>query len=356
MLYTPYLPNSNMEILRNHFDNLYEFLKPLVFKLTEEDPEYAHSLFSCSLKLLWFLNIDGLVLDNPSNNIRSISISNAAGFNKNAEIPSRTLSYLGFDRVVIGNVSYDEWPGNSRPRMKRYSYTKSVVNWMDLPGIGAKRVADNISKYSNGNIPLTVNIMSTSGKKGEKALRDLENTVLTIRDFSNVDRWELNISCPNTLSSSGSMDARKEYQEQADEMLYVVKSNKNARQDIYVKVSPDSTKEDVELMVHLGVKHKISGLTTGNTTTYHDPRFIPPDQHAGGASGDAVYEPSSRVQQLFVEKCKQSHLGFKIIACGGINSLERAKERIYAGASELQIFTPLIFEGPKLLEKLRYSY
>ncbi len=345
-----------MEVLRNHFDNLYDSLKPLVFELTDKDPGYAHSLFNYSLKLLWFLNIDAFILDNPSNNIHNVSISNAAGFNKNATIPSRTLRYLGFDRVVIGTVTYDDWPGNPRPNIERYVSTKSMANWMGLPGIGAKRVAGNIDRYSNDNTPLTVNIMATPGKKGEKALMDIENTTLTLRSFSNVDRLELNISCPNTKDSSGGLDARKEYQEHTDEMLYVVQSNKNARQDTYVKVSPDSTEEDVEFLVHLGVKHKITGFTAGNTTTFHDPRFIPKSPGKGGASGDAVYEASSRVQQLFVEKCKQSSLEFRIIACGGINSPQRAKERISAGASELQIFTPLVFEGPKLLEKLRYSY
>ena len=86
-----------------------------------------------------------------------VKISNAAGFNKNADIAPSVLEALGFNRVVIGTVTHDKWKGNPRPRMKRFPKTNSLVNWMGLPGHGSKRVAERLYDYDNQSVPLTIN-------------------------------------------------------------------------------------------------------------------------------------------------------------------------------------------------------
>ena len=201
-----------MDVLRSAFDKFYNSISCFVFALTKKDPEKASEFFKFFLRTLYRVGIDSLILDNAINYYDcGVPISNAAGLNKNGEIPPITLKYMGFDRVVVGTVTGDEWSGNSRPRVRRYPKTESLINWMGFPGVGVERVAENLRGYGNHGVPLTINFMSTPGKKGDVLLSDLEKTIRMTRDLSSVDRFELNISCPNTGCSSGCLDARDEY-------------------------------------------------------------------------------------------------------------------------------------------------
>ncbi len=270
-----------MDFFRRGFDFFYDITKPAIFWATRKDPEKAQHLFVSSLRLLEKLKLGKIILDNSANKLWDVSISNAAGFNKNAEIPPQILDYLGFDRVVIGTVTYDAWQGNPRPRTRRYIETESLVNWMGLPGIGAERVKENHRKYKSC-IPLTINLMATPGKKGETALRDLENSVLTLRSIPLVDRWEVNISCSNTINSTGELDARREYQKELDNVLSVVGGSKNKNQYVDLKVSPDLTSPEIDAILETSSRHPVAGFTTTNTTTIHNPIFIPESPGKGG--------------------------------------------------------------------------
>lgn len=340
-----------MELIRKGFDGFYDLIKHPVFWATQSNPEIAHEMFSRFCNFLSKTKIDKYVLDFPRNKT-VIPISNAAGFNKNADISPETLGYLGFDRVVVGTVTADAWKGNDdRPRIVRYPQTESMVNWMGLPGIGANKVYDKLITQST-DVPLTINIMSTPGKNGDDKIKDLEYSILSFRDLNFVDRFELNISCPNTASCSGGLDVRAEHKNDLEAMLSI-REGLYPNQKFYVKVSPDIDYEEVCQLIELGEKFGVNGYVTTNTTTYHDSEFIPESPGKGGASGNAVYEKSLEVQKMFDRKREESGLDFKIIACGGINSLERLEERRELCAEEVQIYTPLIFRGPRVLRELR---
>lgn len=342
-----------MDVFRNKFDKFYDLIKPTVFKLTEHNPNIAHRLFTNSLKVLELSGLAGLMLDNTENHLSSpFVISNAAGFNKNAYINPKIIKLLGFDRAVIGTVTYDSWEGNSEPNIKRFNETNSLVNWMGLPGIGAKKIARQLEKYYDEcRVPLTINLMSTPGKEGTEALIDLERTILALRDFPYVDCFELNISCPNTQGNDGKIDTRTSHLRQLNAMINIVKTKMFSCQNLYLKVSPDLNEKDVDDIVRIAEKYNITGYVTTNTTTNHDPKYITEKMKKGGASGDAVYDASMRTQRYFAERIEENR---KLIACGGINSIERMIERCEIGnCSEVQIFTPLIFKGTSLLRKLR---
>ncbi len=350
-----------MNAIRSIFDIFYDTIKPIVFVATEKDPQKAHELFTFFCKFLHASHLEKLVLDNGyNNNFRfHFEISNAAGFNKNADIPPTVLKYLGFDRIVFGTITHDQWDGNHpRPTIRRYVETESMVNWMGLPGDGAPAIAERISHYGDHKVPITINFMSTPKKQGDELLKDLEGTILKTRDLPYVDRFELNISCPNTHNGDGRIDARKENLGMLDSMREIVDTNVYAHQEIYLKVSPDSTYIDVDDTADIAKNHRIKGVVTANTTTKHNRRYIRVSpkidgKQVGGASGNAVYEDSLSVQRMYDDKIKEVGLDWNIIACGGINSLERAYERLRNGAIGIQIYTPLIFSGTKLLRKLR---
>jgi len=351
-----------MKLLRKTFNKFYDWIKPAVFKVTASNPEHAHELFAFCCKTLYTLHLDEMVLDHEANHHSlPFELSNAAGFNKNGEIPPQVLRYLGFDRAVIGTLTCDAWKGNPKPRVWRYPESESLVNWMGLPGIGAEAVAEKISNYRQSNVPLTINLMSTPQKSGDAVLRDLEGTILATRDLPNVDRYELNISCPNTHSNLGAYDARIENLNMLEQMLKVMESYVYSQQQIYVKVSPDSTEADVKDTLQTLQKYRFDGIVTANTTTNHDRDYIAVSpqvegKQVGGASGEAVYKNSLFTQSNYYFRGKEHKMGFKIIACGGINSIQKIEDRRELGASEIQIFTPLIFKGPGLLREIREHY
>ena len=343
-----------MDFARKSFDLGYDFFRNSLFYLTKKDPEVAHELFVSFGKAVSRFGLDRLLLDNPTNRYslkEGVVVSNAAGLNKNGDIPPRFLKYLGFDRVVVGTVTNEAYDGKPRPRMKRYPFTESLVNWMGLPGVGSKRVAENLERYFDYGIPTTVNVMSTPGKRGNEALEDIEGTVNDARQYT--DRFELNISCPNTHSKGGELDVREEYQKSLSDMLGVVFSSRIAEQEVYVKVSPDMDRDDVCDILDVVKDFNVSGITGTNTTTEHDPKYINPSLGKGGASGQAVKKFSFFTQELFMDEIEKRRMDLKYISVGGIDSGAEALRRVDLGACELQILTPLIFKGPKLLREIR---
>ena len=348
-----------MNILRSSFDTFYDLVKPIVFSLTDKDPQKAHDFFVGFCKVLHKTGLEKLVLDNDSNEVSlAFDLSNAAGFNKNGDIPPSVLKYLGFSRIVVGTVTYDSWDGNPRPTIKRYVESESMVNWMGLPGDGAKRVADRMASFGDYDVPMTINLMSTPGKQGDELLRDIEMTINATRDLPYVDRFEVNISCPNTHSSTGTRDARDENLQMLDAILGVVDNSAYQHQKKYVKVSPDSSDADVIDTIGIARGHLVVGVVTGNTSTKHNRFYIDESptvdgKQVGGASGNAVYGRSLEVQCLYEKNFKEAGLDWDIVGCGGINSIEKLQERLEHGASEIQIYTPLVFSGPKLLRDFR---
>lgn len=334
-----------MDLIRNFFDAFYDSIKPLTFLATKNDPEKAHKLFSKFCQWVYKNKLEKIIFDNSSNNISlPFKISNAAGFDKNCEIPFSVLKYFGFDRIVIGTVTYQEWKGNPKPNILRYPKTHSLVNWMEFPGNGAKKIAERVKQYNNENMPVTISIMARPDKiREEEIISDISETMNYFKNISCVDRFELNNSCPNLTKNKA---------EHLEKMLEKTKNSLNPNQELYLKVSPDLKKEEIDIIFNIA-KDYVSGFTTTNTTKIHKPLFIKNSPGKGGASGNAVYEDSLRIQKLFYKKIKNQNKNFKIIACGGINSVERVKERIYNGASEIQIFTPFIYFGTKLLREIR---
>ncbi|MCA9459499.1 MAG: hypothetical protein KC550_03040, partial [Nanoarchaeota archaeon] len=186
-----------MDIIRHLVNHGYNLTKKQIYSMTKDNPELAHDKFIVISKRLNSLAFDKILFDNNLNKSNlPFELSNAAGFNKNGDIPPQFLEYLGFNRIVVGTVTNDLWLGNPIPRMIRYPETKSLVNWMGLPGIGAKRVAENLESFRKSTIPITINLMGTPGKIGDELLLDLEGTITLTLPYAT--RFELNISCPNT--------------------------------------------------------------------------------------------------------------------------------------------------------------
>jgi len=346
-----------MDLIRRIMEESYLISKPLIFYLTRKDPEVAHEKIIQSANFLNKIGLDKFLFEHSDNQIYSkLKIANGAGFNKNGDIPPMFLKYLGFDRVVVGTVTHDDWKGKPRPRIRRYPDTESLVNWQGLPGKGSKVVAETLFNYREQDIPLTINLMSTPEKEGNNLLIDLQETVIDTRRIPNIDRYQLNISCPNTNTQEGKIDARREYFKQMPYMIDAVRELILPNQELEVKFSPDMSNDEIFYALTVLMDKKIKRVVISNTTTHHNPKHIPASPGKGGASGNAVSWPSLFTQRRFNNRIKRDDLEIKITACGGINSPEILKDRINEGADEIEIYTPLIFKGPKLIRELRKSF
>ncbi|MEK6894915.1 MAG: hypothetical protein AABX48_00150 [Nanoarchaeota archaeon] len=339
-----------MNLLRHGIDHGYNLLRDSVFRATVANPEKAHEYFIKFTNAVYDLGMDKFLLNNSANGLNPpYKISNAAGFNKNGDIPPSFMEWLGFDRVVVGTVTGDPWVGNDcMPRIWRFPKTSSMVNYLGLPGVGAEAVAENLSRYKH-NIPLTISVMSTPGKKGIASVNDIIKTVRINKDISNIDIFQYNDSCPNTHEAEDMLNSH----------LEAICNEKHPSQKLEAKISPDLTKEELERKIEIFRRYSINAIVISNTTKYHNPRYIIISprvnvQQVGGASGAAVYEPSFTMQNMVDAKLNEIKSEIELIAVGGIDSVEKAKERTRSPRVKgIEIFTGLIFKGPGLIEELR---
>jgi len=282
---------------------MYRYLRSLLFML---EPETSHRLFIGTMRFLHRTMLDRLF----GYEHNGIELSNAAGLDKNSEIPEALVN-LGFDRAVVGTVTNLPYRGNPRPRI--YRTGTSLINRMGFPNDGSSEIAKRLRQV---RVPVTANIMSTPGIE---AVKDISRTLADL-DIDCIDRYEVNISCPNV-----------ECNYDLDRILDLTDATER---DIYIKVSPDI--EQVSDIIKKGKRHRVRGFTVSNSSK----------TLVGGLSGAPIYERSLETQKRFIES------GLEIIACGGIDSKAKAEERVAHGAVGIQIYTPLIYNGPGLIRAI----
>jgi len=254
----------------------------------------------------------------------------------------------------VGTVTADPWKGNDpstlpyNQRIWRHG-EHLLENNLGLPGIGAARVRRVLQGYDLTDQHMRLNWMSTPQKQGDELLLDLQHTVYQLREL--VDSFELNISCPNT--SHGGEDSRSQYQKSLDAMLQAVTPLLQGK-DLYLKIMPDLDRDEVKQILEICSHYdQVKGFTISNTTKRHKNSE---GKVFGGGSGDFVYDLATIAQTYFAEEIEANYSDkdWTLNACGGIKNLERLRERIQIGnVKEIHLFTPLIYEGPKLIREFR---
>ncbi len=313
---------------------LYPVFRKALFACTSGDAERAHAVAVFVAKAADKFYLGSV----PAG---GVPLSNAAGMNKNCEFSPRLLGALGFDRAVVGTVPYHARAGNPRPRVWRYPSACSIVNWQGLPSEGFMRVADRLESCIPC-LPVTVSVAPEPDCEKGRALVYLQRVVERFAHIPSVDRFELNISCPNCSDHldryvSDTMDA--------------VKSAAGGRA-LYCKLSPDLSRDSLENIAAYAADHRWKGLVVSNATAIH-PGSVEYAGARGGLSGDLLFEKSLASQRIVQNICRGDALTLDLIACGGISSPERLGRRMQLGAVEAQIYTPLVFQGPALISRLK---
>jgi len=273
----------------------------------------------------------------------------AAGYDKDGE-GWRGLAALGFGHVEVGTVTPLPQPGNPKPRVFRLVDRQSVINRMGFPGRGAAYVANQLRKPRPPGVVLGVNIGKQKDTALEDAARDYEDLMDVFAPLA--DYLAVNISSPNT-------PGLRQLQERSflDALLGRLAVRQAGLADaagrrvpVLVKLAPDLDPDQLRTAVDCVVESGLDGIIATNTTISRDViEGHPLAGEEGGLSGASLTEMSTRIIAAIAE-----HLdgALPIIGVGGIMSPEDAREKIDAGATLVQVYTGMIYEGPGLVKRI----
>ena len=325
---------------------MFSKLRSLIFKF---DPEVAHNLAIKSLKLnltpnlfdenkditMFQSNLFGKKIDNP--------IGIAAGFDKNAEVYN-SLFNLGFGFVEVGTVTPLEQYGNPKPRVFRLVKDQALINRLGFNNLGAENVSNRIrSNLSKGL--LGINIGPNKDSKDR-----LNDYLIGLRNFYDIANYiTINISSPNTENLRNFHDETK-----FDELINSINEEKDklkSKIPIVVKISPDISEKQVETISEILLKHNVSAVIVSNTTAINRQNLQDIIKHQkGGLSGKPLEMISNELISKFYRLLKNK---IQIIGVGGVDSGESAYKKFLAGASFIQLYTGMVFQGPSIVIKIK---
>ncbi|HTV40157.1 MAG TPA: quinone-dependent dihydroorotate dehydrogenase [Candidatus Sulfotelmatobacter sp.] len=290
------------------------------------------------------VEIFGLKFPNP--------IGLAAGMDKfAAAVP--VWERLGFGFCELGGVTLHAQPGNPSPRMFRAPAAGAIINRMGFNNPGAEAFAKSLADWKSSGRwpkhPVGINLGKSKVTPLEKAADDYAGSFRLLRDYA--DFFVVNVSSPNTPGLRQLQDKSA-----LDEILAALgELQKSAGRSpaLLVKVAPDLSFEALDEILELASARNLSGIVAANTTISrpetNDPAVKAIYSETGGLSGRPLRERSTEmIRHIF----KQTRGRLPIIGVGGIFSADDAWEKITAGASLLQVYTGLVYEGPGLPQKI----
>lgn len=326
----------------------YSLLRPFLFMM---EPEQAHEFTLSMLEkaskahLLGFIYSDidcqtqcmGIRLPNP--------VGLAAGLDKNGAYID-ALSELGFGFLEVGTVTPRPQDGNEKPRLFRLKQAGAIINRMGFNNAGVDTLIDNIHKSKYQGV-LGINIGKNATTPVEYALDDYLHCLVRVYPYASY--ITINISSPNTknLRDLQSADALARLLEGIKNCHVKLANSYGFYVPIAVKVAPDLEVWQIDDISNTLIDFEIDGLIATNTTlqrTGVERHELAPQ--AGGLSGRPTFYKSTEVLEAFSDRLSAK---VDLIGVGGIDSGEAAVQKMKAGAKAVQLYTGLVYEGPKLI-------
>jgi len=323
--------------------SLYPLIRPFWFAL---DAERAHRLTISALKLkpnrrppdfpeCLRSKVAGLSFPSP--------IGLAAGFDKDAEVPEQMLG-LGFGFVEVGTITPRPQPGNPKPRLFRLRDDEAVVNRMGFNNRGQAAAFQRLLDCNHVRGIIGVNI----GANKDSADR-IADYVEGVRAMSSAARYlTINISSPNTpglrqLQDEGALRA----------LLSAVQEARGTKgPPIFLKVAPDLGEGEPDQIVRAAIQHKVDAIIVSNTTVSRPPLKSKSRDEAGGLSG----APLKPIALKALREFRSASGGeMPLIGVGGIANSDDAWERIRAGASLVQLYTAMVYQGPGIARRIAHG-
>ena len=322
---------------------MFSKIRSLIFKL---DPENAHDL---AIKALKF----NLVYQNKIKNNKLIQteifgktipnpIGIAAGFDKDAEVYN-SLFKLGFGFVEVGTVTPVNQYGNPKPRIFRLEEDMALINRLGFNNSGSEKVRSRIMSNSPKGL-FGINIGPNKDTNNR-----LEDYLICLRKFYNLaDYLTINISSPNTenLRSFHNRD-------ELNELLSLIEKEKKilkTKVPITVKISPDIKDENINMISDLLLKYDVKAIIISNTTDKNRENLLNINKlEKGGLSGKPLEKRSNELINKFYKILENK---IKIIGVGGVDSGQSAYQKIINGATLVQLYTGMIYQGPSIASKI----
>ena len=322
---------------------MFSKIRSLIFKL---DPEKAHDLAIKALKFNPFpqdkiknskliqTEIFGKIIPNP--------IGIAAGFDKDAEVYN-PLFKLGFGFVEVGTVTPFNQHGNPKPRIFRLEEDMALINRLGFNNSGSEKVRSRIMSNSPKGL-FGINIGPNKDTNNR-----LEDYLICLRKFYNLaDYLTINISSPNTenLRSFHNRD-------ELNELLSLIEKEKKilkTKVPITVKISPDIKDENINMISDLLLKYDVKAIIISNTTDKNRENLLNINKlEKGGLSGKPLEKRSNELINKFYKILENK---IKIIGGGRVDSGQSAYQKIINGATLVQLYTGMIYQGPSIASKI----
>ena len=318
---------------------LYPLFRPLTFAL---DAERAHRLTIRALKLLppgvparpdqmLAVTVAGIEFPNP--------VGLAAGFDKDAEVYRQMLGF-GFGFVEVGTVTPLPQAGNAKPRLFRLVEDQAVINRLGFNNRGQGAALARLGRRDRHAGIVGVNL--GANKDSADRITDYVAGVAAMTGVA--DYLTINISSPNTpglraLQDEGALEA----------LLEAVIEARGAGPPVFLKVAPDLDPAQIDGIAKAAIDRRLDGLIVGNTTISRPVLVSRHRSKAGGLSG-------APLKPLALQRLKDFRAAtggaLPLIAAGGIENGVDAFDRIRAGASLVQLYTALVYQGPGLAEEI----
>ncbi|HLR19467.1 MAG TPA: quinone-dependent dihydroorotate dehydrogenase [Staphylococcus sp.] len=330
---------------------MYKLIKPILFQY---DPEKAHALTIDALKfvqkrskLLPIVNqlfhYEDAILNQ---NIHGIQFANpiglAAGFDKSCEVP-KALEKAGFGAIELGGITPKPQPGNPKPRMYRLVEDYALINRMGFNNLGMNKALSNLRKYSY-DVPIGLNVGVNKFTAYEDRYQDYVSVIDTFKN--DVTFFTVNISSPNTKNLQNFHD--KDEFSQLCSAIQSYKDSHDIKVPIFIKLTSDLDLESLGRMLN-PIVATFDGIILANTTQKREHLLSENRKEMGGLSGKPLFE---RNLELISYAYKKTNGQFLIIGTGGIFDTNDVITMIRHGASLIQIYSALVFEGPGLTKKL----
>ncbi len=332
---------------------LYPLIRPLVFKL---DAETAHHVTLNAIKAAHKLGV--LRATSQSDKVIEVMglkfpavVGLAAGLDKNGDYID-ALAALGFGFVEIGTVTPRPQPGNPKPRLFRVPEAQGIINRMGFNNLGVDHLVEQVKKTKFNGI-IGINIGKNFDTPIENAVDDYLIGLEKVYPYANY--ITVNISSPNTKNLrelqnkdqlGGLLSALKEKQQ-------VLHQVHDKYVPVVLKIAPDMDDDALKVVAETLLAYEIDGVIATNTTISRaGVEQYPNGNEQGGLSGAPLTKRSTEVVRTLV-----GHLGDKIpvIAAGGIMCAEDAQAKIDAGARLVQVYSGLIYKGPRLIQDINQA-
>ena len=322
---------------------MFNILRPLIFKFS---PEVAHSL---AIKALKLNNIpytkpkDNHILETTFCEKKlSSPIGVAAGFDKNAEVYN-PLFNLGFGFVEVGTITPKPQFGNPKPRVFRLEEDEALINRLGFNNSGSEQISKRI-KENNKKGFLGINI----GPNKDSTNR-IDDYLICFRKFYNLaDYITINISSPNT-------ENLRDFHNQ-DELNSLIDKLKNEKKELNsniplaIKVSPDLNDDQINEVSKIIMEQEIGIIIVSNTTDKNRENLKNINKlEKGGLSGKPIEKISNEAISKFYKILKDKT---KIIGVGGVSNGQDAFEKITSGATLVQLYTGMVYRGPRIASKI----